>query len=487
MDKNINVTLLTNQEDDESRSIKISFSSIFYYLKKFFLWWIIVSIILGFAGFGVLLLKQKSAYVGDIDALIAFNYNGIEKGLAPDGSEFDITKIKSPSIIEKSLASMQIDSQSLDKIRQSIEIKSVMSQDSVDKMTLYYKAYEKNQSLEAVESFLESENYSNQYIISFDYFNCDLSFGEGIEILNSILSTYSSYFFETYNYNDIFGSAVSIVDYTKYDYAEATNIFSNTLTDIENYIYAIKDNDDNNFRSSNTGYTFDDLSRTARTLREIDLDRVASYITINSVTNNNVDDMIAHYEYLVENIKRNKSVEIATLNALNESIAKYEKDPILLLSGSENNSNDSDVNKAYDDMIMRKIELQKKISGYNINIKYYNNIINSFKNSKVVKDNDIKEVENLLSILNNNVCALVENVNKTAEEYYSKVSFANSFKILVPASGSEHEVTISSSFMPLILVEVLLFLIYFMSTVIAGIVSYNKSISNEQNNNNLEQ
>jgi hypothetical protein len=490
MEKNDNINITLLPPSDEQKSIEIPFSVIFKCFKKFFSCWLIVAIIVGLATAGISILRQKSSYVGDVEALIQFDYSGIEKGLDPDGNEFDITKIKSPAVIEKALTSISIDSSKVDLVRNNIQITSVMPQSAVDEMNLYYKAYNKNLSLDAAKSLLSTSYYPNQYVISFDYFNSKYSVNQGTEILNAILESYSSYFFDTYNYNIALGSAVSVIDYKNYDYAEALNIFSTSLDDIEEYIINIKENDENSFRSSVTGYTFDDLLNIVSILKSMDLDKVTSYVTVNNVTNNDIETMISYYKYIVENLTKSKSIECATMDSINESIQKYERDPLVLVVGNETADN-QDMNTAYDELMTKKIESQKKISKYNKDIKYYNKIIDSFEQSDSVNQSNIDETDKMLASLNEKVNTLITNVNKTTEEYYSKVAFANAFKILVPALGSETKI-VSQSFVSFVLSEVIVFIIYILvsiAIVMVEIIDKNskKSEENEENIDDKEE
>ena len=174
--------------------------------------------------------------------------------------------------------------------------------------------------------------------MTFNYFKAGFSFEEGKEILNEVLNSYRSYFFETYNYNVALGSSVSVVDYTTYDYAEAVNIFSNSLDSVTDYLNNIKQSDTSSFRSSVTGYSFDDLLAEASLIKNNDLDRSSSYITINNITKNDKDSMISYYKYLVEQLERKKAVSVSTLNSINDSISSYEKDPLIMVVGSDSES-----------------------------------------------------------------------------------------------------------------------------------------------------
>lgn len=491
-DKNISVTLVTPKEND-GNEVTISFSSIFNYLKRFFVLWLCIAIIAGLLSIGIGIIRQKTTHVGDVTALISLNYDGADQGLDPDGNKLDITKIKSPSIINEALNEIDIDESASDKVRQNISITGIVPKDAMDKLSLYYKSFSSSNgnSLQAAQSLLDSKYNSTEYIITLNYFGCGMSLEQGNEILNAVLNRYRDYFFTTYSYNTTLGSSINVIDYKSYDYAEATNIFSSNLDAITEYVTNLKNNDNTNFRSSETGYSFDDLLKTAQTLKNNDLDRVTSYITINNVTSNNVSSMLSYYNYLIEELNRKKDVSQSQLDSINDSIKNYEKDPLILVVGDNNENsttpegetkttdNQTDLNKEYDDLCNQRISVQKDISDYNKDIKYYTQIVNSFKSAKKVDKKDIKVVESYLKSLDSKLNELIKNVNETADEYYTKVAFADSFKILVPASGEESSI-VSNKFVTIFaIIEGVWLVIYLLIGIIGGIVSANKKPKTE--------
>ena len=79
------------------------------------------------------------------------------QGLAPDGNEFDVNKIKSPNIIESALTNIDEPLSYVENVRRNISIKGVIPSDALDKISLYQSVYSKGGSaaLDAVNSLLE--------------------------------------------------------------------------------------------------------------------------------------------------------------------------------------------------------------------------------------------------------------------------------------------------------------------------------------------
>ena len=138
-EKNLNITI-KNQEGNKEMMI-ISLSSILSHLKKYFVIWLVFAIIAGvvataFSGFKTLVAKPS------ITALVSFTYKGVEKGLDPAGRTFDVNSIKSPTVIEGALSSLDIDIENLDNIRKNISIDGIIPEDAVNRITAYKNIYE---------------------------------------------------------------------------------------------------------------------------------------------------------------------------------------------------------------------------------------------------------------------------------------------------------------------------------------------------------
>ena len=425
MESERNIQLTVIRPPEENDEIQIDLATIFDGLKRFFVLWLAFAVALGTIAGASGLLWQNWAPVGDAMALIGYSGNG----------EYDATKLQSPNVVEAAINMLGVDLRKLDKIRTCIKIEGVMSDEAYDRRTLYYNLLSKSSNMEAVRSLLDTDDNVTRYIVSFDYKEAGFTREEGITFLNELISAYRKYFKETYNYNMPMGNSVNVIDYRDYDYAEAAHIFSETLDDIESYLTAVSRSDTGEFRSSKTGYTFNDLTHIASMLEDIELDRVTSYITIHSVTANDPAGQISHYEWLIESLVRRRTVQEAKLESLQSSIAAYEKDPVIFVAGEAGATqvSESDALDNYDMMIREELDTQQTISGYTRTISYYESVIEGFRTTTSVAQRDIDKVEGYLESLNEKINQLIRDVNVTADEYYDKAAFANTVRVLVPA------------------------------------------------------
>ena len=94
------VLQVDNREDEESQIDLLNVAGQMGKRKKLYGYFIAVAVCVGvLAGLliiGVQYITGKGSYA---QAMVSFQYEGIEEGLDPNGAAFDINKIKSPAVI----------------------------------------------------------------------------------------------------------------------------------------------------------------------------------------------------------------------------------------------------------------------------------------------------------------------------------------------------------------------------------------------------
>ena len=225
------------------------------------------------------------------------------------------------------------------------------------------------------------------------------------------------------------------------------------------------------------------MSQIASLLRDIDLDRVSSYIVIHSVSAYDADTEISYYEWLIENLTRQRNVERTRLASLTDSIDSYEKDSLVIFSGQENStaSDSEDINHNYDAMITEKLASQARIAAYTRSISYYQSVIEGFQTSGGASGSEeIEQVRQYLEDLNGAIGQLIQNITLTVNDYYQTAAFSNQARTLVPAT-SESVSLISGTTVKIVLAtQGILFLLYFAAACVLGIRESNP-VRNEPN------
>ncbi len=433
-------------------------------LKKYLPRWIMSAVILGFLSLGY---AEISTQINkpELKSLVGFTYDGIDKGLDPAGRKFDINTLKSPEVIEMALTETNTDLKKLESVRNGISFEKIIPASAYDKFTVYNSILEKggSDSLDAGEKVLETSYYPTQFTVCFDYNNTGLSGKEAVNLFNTILEKYDDYFYKKYGYNELMGNALSAISYEDYDYPEAVDVFSNSLSILKNYVGQLASEDKTLFRSTETGYTFNDLYSTINTLNSIDLDSISSYIERNNVTKNK-EKAITYTEYRIESLKRYQTECEEKIQKYGDSINKYSKDQVLVFGGTENINTKANVaSEQYDKMFSQENSVAADLAQTKKEISYYESRLERLRSGRTNSTVDIAQVESDLASLNEKLNNLIDVVSKTSDEYYRTVTFANAYNILVPASLSSVNVigiVIENARMPFVVTEVLAFLIY---------------------------
>ncbi|MBR1823208.1 MAG: lipopolysaccharide biosynthesis protein [Ruminococcus sp.] len=463
-ERNLNITIKSQQDDEDA--VVISFSDIFRKLKKYFTLWLVAAIIAGVIGvaFGTV---HTVVTKPELNALVSFTFKGIEKGLDPKGNTFEVDSMKNPIVIERALTSLGMGVEELDDIRNNLTIKSHIPSDAIDKITVYKSVYETANSgnLAAAQAMLDVTFYPTHYTVSFDYGETSLSRSESVQVLNAILEEYRNYFYEVYGFNESLGTAVPAVDYNSYDYAEQVDLFGDTLTTVEKYLKDLANDDTNLFRSTVTGYTFNDLYRAAQTIDSIDRDRISSLISVNNITKDKAAS-IAYYDYRIDNLTRSSTALKERLDTIEDSIEKYEKDTILIF-GNGTDGNDTSYSQAseeYDKLINQRVTTSTDLADTKQKIEFYKARKSALQSNKTGSKAMMETVEEQLTSLGEKVTDLVQKTELTAQEYYENVEYKNAYNILVPAVASATSLIstiIHNSMVPVFALEALIFFIYF--------------------------
>ena len=476
-DRNLNITI-KNQED-KADEVVVSISTVIKKLKKYLFVWIVAAVFFVVASFGYAAITTH-VNKPELSALVSFSYSGIEKGLAPDGRKFDVNTLKDPSVIKDTLTELDIDQSELEKIRQGISFKGVIPKDAADRITLYDKILDDNTSggLQAAEKILDTTYFPTQYFVYFNYNETDLSDKQAVDVLNGMLKQYETYFYKTYGYNEAIGSAVAAIDYQDYDYSEALDVFSDNISTLKRYVKQLSNDDKARFRSAETGYTFDDLYDALDTVQSVDIDRISSYVSIYNLTKDK-DQALAYYEYRIKAMNREQAAYEEELASYEASIASYEKDQIIIFGNGTNDTNttSSIASEQYDKMIQAKNNIAASLARTKQRVEYYKERQEALQNNPVGSNEYTETVEANLASVKEKVSKLVDLVKTTSDEYYKSVTFGNAYTILVPASNtvsSKLGLIIDNAKMPLVILEVLAFLVFFGVAFVEALIQDNK-------------
>ena len=387
---------------------------------------VFIGVLIGLIVTGVKYITGKSACA---QAVITFQYDGIEEGLDPNGAAFDINKLKAPVVIEAALESLGNTDISVEDVRQNIVIEGVIPEDAVDRITVI-----KQMALEDAtnyEKILDVSYFPSQYVVSF-YKDWKMSGTETTEILNAVLESYREWFLDTYTNTAVLTVTGNMINYQNYDYAEAVDIIKSQVEIMQNYVAErLKDAPD--FRSANTGLSFGDIQTSLNTIESIDLAKLVSYVENNNLTKDK-QRLIEYYNYNIKEYTMNISELQSQLSTVQTTIDGYVKDPVVIVSSQESTQEITQKDEYYDSLLEKKIDLSNQISQINTKLNKTYTLLNDLQS--VGAQSGQKQQEKADAMLESITATLSDwttRIENTTEEYYTTTQFSNAYKISVPA------------------------------------------------------
>lgn len=380
-------------------------------------------------GLLMVIVGQISGSSSYAQAVITFQYNGIEDGLDPNGSSFDINKLKSPGVIEAALADLGIDGISVETVRRNIMIEGVIPEDAVERITVINEMALKDAT--QYEKILDVSYFPVQYVVSL-YQARGMSKAETRDILNAVLESYKKYFLDTYANTEVLTVTGNLIEYKDYDYTEAVDLLQSQMDIMQSYVQE-RQKQAPDFRSVNTGLSFGDIVTSLGTIESVDLSNLSSYIETNTLTKDK-ERLVEYYAYRIKKYNMDLTTLQQQLATTQQTIDSYVKDPVVIVSSQESTQEITQANDYYDQLIERKLNLSDQISTINakINDMYtqFNTIIESSKQST---QSEYNRADEMLDNLITKIAEWTKLIEETTEEYYTTTLFSNAVQIAVPA------------------------------------------------------
>lgn len=423
---------------DKKESISyLPLRKLLHNMKRLFILWIAVSLIVAFVNIGIVLWKKNLN--SEVTSIINFSFDGIESGLSPDGNKFNVNEMKSEAIIQQSIDELGFTGCDINAIRHSISIDGIIPDDVIQRIVKYIPIVEsKNTTTSSSKLIKDTTYYPTQYKITFKCKKAGLSKKDGAKLINKITKKYNDYFNAEYGYNTSLEESLKSLDYKEYDYIDSIDIMSATLDSLNEYITELEKSDNTRFRASN-GKSFADISASIQTVRNEDLDWISSFVILKNVTKDK-ETLITNYKFKVDELKRRKVISQETINAITDTINIYEKNSILVYNGSDKTDSDPNSNvlkpsDTYDKLLDYRISEQTALSQYEQNINLYNERIKNLESVKTSEENNAIAEEELEKVYSK-ITVLLDTANETVSDYYENVLLNNAYTIISPATSS---------------------------------------------------
>lgn len=230
-------------------------------------------------------LSTSNTYIAS--EVIHYNDEQAEKGLAPTGDKLDVNEIKSSAVMSKVVDKMGLTGiYSVDNLISRINITPIADED---------KVAQKEAKLEEGEEYIYEPS---TYIVSFA-----ATSGEGAEfarmILDEVLDVYFEQFSQKYVNVAPANNTIKNIDKNDYDYIEMMELIDTSIDNTLTTLYQrIEQN--NYYRSSETGVSFSELVDDFNYLRNVKVSALFSEIYKYQITKNK-SVLISDYTTRIDN------------------------------------------------------------------------------------------------------------------------------------------------------------------------------------------
>ncbi|MBR6155555.1 MAG: hypothetical protein IKQ27_01240, partial [Lachnospiraceae bacterium] len=229
-------------------------------IRKRFVKWLIVSVVAGLLVLGVhyLSLPERNHVVG----VINFSFAGIESGRSPIGNRFDPDEMRHPEVIHAAgLTAMgqSYTAEGLEMIRKCIHISSAAPVSALSDI-VDYETTIGSDKVSMTTEIRKTSYYPTRYTLRFEYAAVGFTRSQGAAFLQAMMDEYQMRFMSEYGYNASIERSMRAFDYQDYDYDNAVQVLDSDLRLLGNYLNSLNAMDSARFVSTQTGYSFADLS-----------------------------------------------------------------------------------------------------------------------------------------------------------------------------------------------------------------------------------
>jgi hypothetical protein len=411
---------------------------------------------------------------GAVIGIISFNYNGAEEGLDPFGRLLDVTKIKSPKVLDRALTELNLYAKgvTVEDVRQNITIEGIVPDDAFQRILTYRAIAEEEPS--KLEEILDLFYVPTQYAVTLSIPSrfSFLSGAAGIELLTAIFHSYQIYFFEEYSARNILSTAIFSLPYEEYDYSESYKILNGQFNNILNYLVE-KRNESPDFRAKSTQMSFGDIVRNINLIRDIDLLNMRALIDIRLLTKN-VDFRILSYRALVAEKEMDEIIAMENAVATWNAIETYEKDSTIWFGTVGQAALEFNESSGfYDDLITRALRYEETAIRLRAEIDYHEEMIANLYNAETPGDPvadfqrqlDILHIESLIQSVSGKMAMWIDIINETVDEYMETEVLKDVTKIALLPKYTSHFASYASRL--LIIIAAVTLIGFALSTIYA--------------------
>lgn len=351
---------------------------------------------------GYLYNKKNSAY----NTILGFNYLGIEKGLNPNGTQFnknDLVSTNELNYLFDKYSEKGLKSKDLKSLRQNIEVKGIVPQYITERIE---QALKKGETLSYTPT---------QYSISLKDGNKDIA----EELVQDVIAEFNKKYKPQYEISEISLN-------NSYDYDDYIVILKEHINRL---LLETKGEMKEKFSSKITGVSYIELSRKIQNYENVNLKKYISYIDVYNFSNNALTKK-TRLEADIKMLKLEKSKLLGEAEVVKKALDEYKpttKQLVLPSIGEMGIKLDTE-NEYYSKLLGKYIELNTLAANKDYEIKYKKQELEEIKTPSSTEDEAIQKIiKNLVTELNK----ITEEINNLNKEYFD-VEYGEMVKKIAP-------------------------------------------------------
>ena len=437
------INLVMSGSNDEEDTINLV--NVFHNMKtqcKKFLW---LMLLFAVAGVSVaLLLYQLKHQPAQISSVVTLKYDVLGAPVtdltAPDGTALDLSQFTSSYVLNNALSGLNLSKPvSVEALRNNLEIQKIITKDTRRQQELISgmmegkagDAYKQAGDLELV--------YQNNFLVSLRNGFAEEGSRKAVELtqeelqvlLERVILSYNEYLCRTYADLQLPGDAFSVIDYNSLDILESLDQLSAGVDALYDYCDSKPDNI-KNYRSWRTGHSLEDLMASLRTVQDVDINYLRSYVEFEAVTND-AETILTKYRYQL----RQQEIQIEELQqkiATTEDILSTYKNDSVLVSSQDNASSLSTgtTTAYYNELVTGQAQNYKELAELSASCEILSMRIAKMEEADYEQTS--QEVMNQVAIVFEDVQKLYQTINDQMEEIVER-PFCTNFVDHTAAQG----------------------------------------------------
>lgn len=400
-------------------------------IKTYLVYYIVIAL---FIGGGYYMYANMKGQKYTATAVIQFETTD---GTAPDGTEIDTDEITSSEVISNAVSSLG-DAISADQIREGISVDPIVD----EKEEALYEA--------KLDHGEEYDIINTKYKVTF---SCDASNGKDYprRVLNAVLQAYFTYYGTYHSSVNLATNSIKDIDYRGYDYLETVDTLNESIDEAMDLL-AKRMDQNSEYRSTLTGYSFQDIYNEFNYIRNEESPNISAEILSNRVSKD-ADVLITTYKKKNTDIETQNSVEKDKIKKIeviidnyvnmmkqsgNASIEMDEKtlQAVFDSQGSQAWNNSADKTTEYDDLLTNYVNAETGYSTNEIEYAYNKYVIDTFSKGETAGEVEQEAVEGKIREMADQVNNLLKLFNDTNDEYNEYLG-AKNLSMLTNVSVSE--------------------------------------------------